>query len=65
MDGGCYYGGYIIAVNYSDGGYDIIAARGLYSYAVSSDGKGRHKYDYSNYCGETPWAEFIEDYIEK
>jgi hypothetical protein len=65
MDGGCDYDGYIIAVIYSDGGYDIIAARGLYSYAVSSDGKGRHKYDYSNYCGETPWAEFIEDYIEK
>ena len=65
MGGGCDYGGYIIAVNYSDGGYDIIAARGLYSYAVSSDGEGRHKYDYSNYCGETPWAEFIEDYIEK
>jgi hypothetical protein len=65
MDGGCDYDGYIIVVIYSDGGYDIIAARGLYSYAVSSDGKGRHKYDYSNYCGETPWAEFIEDYIEK
>ena len=65
MGGGCDYGGYIIAVNYSDGGYDIIAACGLYSYAVSSDGEGRHKYDYSNYCGETPWTEFIEDYIEK
>jgi len=65
MDGGYDYDGYIIAVAYSDGGYDIIAERGLYFYAVGNDGKGRHKYDYSNYCGEIPWAEFIEDYIEK
>ena len=65
MDGGYDYGGYIIAIVYSDGGYDIIAEHGLYSYGVSRDGQGRHKYDHSDYCGETPWAEFIEEYIEK
>ena len=65
MDGGCDYEGYIIAIVYSDGGYDIIAERGLYSYAVGSDGQGRHKYDHFDYCGETPWAEFIKEYIEK
>ena len=65
MDGGCDYEGYIIAIVYSDGGYDIIAEHGLYSYAVSRDGQGWHKYDHSDYCGETPWAEFIEEYIEK
>ena len=65
MDGGYDYEGYIIAIVYSDGGYDIIAEHGLYSYAVGSDGQGRHKYDHSDYCGETPWAEFIEEYIEK
>ena len=65
MDGGCDYDGYIIAVVYSDGGYDIIAEGGLYSYAVGSDGQGRHKYDHSDYCGETSWTEFIKEYIEK
>lgn len=64
MDGGYDYDGYVIAVIYSDGGYDIIAERGLYSYAVSSDGDGRHKYDHSDYCGETPWSEFVEKYLE-
>ncbi len=65
MGGGYDYDGYMIAVVYSDGGYDIIAERGLYSYAVGSDGQGRHKYDHSDYCGETPWTEFIEEYIEE
>lgn len=64
-DGGYDYDGYIIAVVYSDGGYDIIAEGGLYSYAIGSDGQGRHKYDHSNYCGETLWIEFIEEYIVK
>jgi len=65
MDGGCDYGGYVIAVVYSDGGYDIIAEGGLYSYAVDSNGQGRHKYDHSDYCGETPWEELIDEYTEK
>ncbi|MBQ5602021.1 MAG: hypothetical protein IIU77_04280 [Clostridia bacterium] len=65
MDGGYDYDGYIIAVVYSDGGYDIIAEGGLYSYAIGRDGQGRHKYDHSDYCGETPWTEFIDEYIEK
>ena len=65
MDGGYDYSGYVIAVVYSDGGYDIIAARGLYSYGIGKNGNGRHKYDHSDYCGETPWIEFIAGYIEK
>ena len=64
-DGGYDYDGYMIAVVYSDGGYDMIAEGGLYSYAVGSDGKDRHKYDHSDYCGETPWEELVEKYIEK
>jgi len=64
MDGGYDYDGYIIAVVYADGGYDVIAACGMYSYAIGDDGEGRHKYDHSDYCGETPWAEFIKGYIE-
>ena len=65
MDGGYDYEGYIIAVVYSDGGYDIIAERGLYSYAVGSYGQGRHKYDHSDYCGEGAWTDFVEKYIVK
>ena len=65
MDGGCDYDGYIIAVVYSDGGYDIVAEGGSYSYAVGSDGQGKHRYDHSDYCGETPWVEFVEQYIGK
>jgi len=65
IDGGYDYNGYIVAVVYSDGGYDIIAEGGKYSYALGSDGQERHKYDHSDYCGETPWAEFFKEYIEK
>ena len=65
MDGGYDYYGYMIAIIYSDGGYDIVTQGGSYSYAVGRDGQGRHKYDHSDYCGETPWIEFIEEYIEK
>lgn len=65
MDGGCDYVGYIVAVVYADGGYDIVAANGLYSYAVGEDGQGRHKYDHSDYCGEQSWNEFVEEYIRK
>ena len=63
QDGGCDYGGYIIAVLYSNGGYDIIAEKGLFSYSLSKKGKGRYRYDYSDYCGETPWTDFIEKHI--
>lgn len=65
MDGGYNYEGYIIVVVYSDGGYDIIAKGGLYSYAVGKDGQGKYKYEHSDYCGETPWEDFIEKYIDK
>ena len=65
MDGGCDYEGYIVAIVYADGGYDIVAEGGLYSYAVGEDGQGKHKYDHSDYCGKTPWSDFIEEYIEK
>lgn len=64
MDGGCDYSGYVIAVVYSNGGYDIIAEEGLFSYAVGEDGEGRYRYDHSDYCGEQSWAEFIEGYID-
>jgi len=62
-DGGYDYGGYIIAIRYSDGGYDIFACGGSYSYDAGDDGNGRHRYDYSDYCGETAWTDFVEKYI--
>ena len=67
MDGGYDYSGYIVAIVYSDGGYDIFAEGGLYSYAVSSDGQGRHKYDHSNYCvcDDVAWNDFVKEYIEQ
>ena len=65
MDGGCDYVGYIIAVIYSDGGYDLIAGDGLYSYGVGRDGEGEHRYDYADYGGEIPWTELVEGYIEQ
>lgn len=65
MDGGCDYYGYVIAIVYSDGGYDIFAEGGLYSYAIGSDGKGRHKYDHSDYCGDAAWDDIVEEYIEQ
>ena len=63
QDGGYDYGGYIIAVLYSDGGYDIIAEEGLYSYYLNKKGEGRCRYDYSDYCRELPWNDFIKKYI--
>ena len=63
MDGGCDYQGYIIAIVYSDGGYDIFAEDGSYSYAIGSDGQGRHKYDHSDYCGDVAWNDFVKEFI--
>ena len=65
MDGGCDYQGYIVIIAYADGGYDVISEGGQYSYAIGKDGQGRHTYDYANYCGNEPWADFIEKYISK
>ena len=66
LDGGCDYEGYVVAVVYADGGYDIFAERGSYSYVVGRDGTVRRQaYDAADYCGEAPWAELIEKYIEK
>ncbi len=65
MDGGYDYDGYIIAVVYLDGGYDIVASGGLYHYAIGKNGQGRHAYDYADYCGETPWTSIFEKYIEQ
>jgi len=65
MDGGCDYEGYVIAIVYADGGYDIVAQKGSYSYAVGEDEQGKHKYDHSDYCGEQSWNEFVEEYIKK
>ena len=62
-DGGCDYAGYVVAVLYSDGGYDLFAEGGAYSYAVGKNGQGRHHYEFANYCGKTPWTEFIEEYF--
>ena len=65
MEGGCDDQGYIVVIVYSDGGYDIFAEGGLYSYAVSNDGQGRHKYDHSDYCGDVAWNDFVEEFIEQ
>ena len=65
MDGGCDYVGYIVAIVYSDGGYDIFAEGGLYSYALGSDGQGQHKYDHSDYCGDVSWNDFVKEFIEQ
>ena len=65
MDGGCDYQGYIISIVYSDGGYDIFAEDGSYSYAIGSDGQVRHKYDHSNYCGDVTWNDFVKEFIEQ
>ena len=66
MDGGYDYEGYIVAVVYADGGYDIFAECGSYACVVGHNGQvRRRKYDHADYCGDTPWAEIIEGYIEK
>ena len=65
VDGGYDYNGYMIAIEYSDGGYDIFAEGGLYSYAVDNNGQGRHKYDHSDYCGEVAWNDFVKEFIEQ
>lgn len=64
MDGGCDLSGYIISVVYSGGDYDLISYSGLYSFVTRKDGRGRHKYDYSDYCGKTPWNDFIEQHFD-
>ena len=63
MDGGCDLGGYVAAVVYTDGSYDLIAEKGLFCYS-ENNGKGQYKYDYSDYSGERPFAELIEEMVE-
>lgn len=63
MDGGCDYEGYVIAVVYKDGGYDLIARQGQYYYSPGDDAEGAHKYGHADYCGEKSWIEFVEEYI--
>ncbi len=63
MDGGYDYSGYVIAVVFLDGSYDIIAEKGQYSCSISDKGKTRHNYDHSNYCGEKLWADLIGEYV--
>ena len=64
MDGGYDYQGYIVAITYLDGGYDIFAEEGLFSYSIGKKGQGLYKYDHSNYCGEVLWSDFIQEYTE-
>jgi len=65
MDGGCDYFGYVISIVYTDGGYDIVAEEGQFSYSLGVDGKGRYKYEHADYCGDVSWVDFVEKYIEK
>ena len=65
MDGGYYYQGYILIIVYKDGGYDLIAADGQYSYAIGKNEQGRHKYEHANYYGDIAWDEFVENFLEE
>lgn len=65
MDGGFETIGYVIAIVYKDGSYDIVAYNGYFSYTLKANGDERYKYDYSDYCGDEPWDSIIEKYIEK
>ena len=63
-DGGYDYSGYIVAIVYSDGGYDLFAQKGSYSFAIGEDGQEKHKYGHADYCGEIPWSELVTDYTK-
>lgn len=62
-DGGYDYSGYVVCVVYDDGGYDIFAEEGQFLYSVQGDDV-RYTYGYADYCGDVPWTDFIERYIE-
>lgn len=61
-DGGCDFNGYVVAIVYEDGAYDLLAEEGLFSY-WEKDGNGRYSYDYSDYSGERGFSELIEELI--
>lgn len=63
MDGGYDYSGYILVVFYSDGSYDLIADGGMYLFRLSPEGERSAKFDYSDYCGEEKWSDFVERYM--
>ena len=65
MDGGYHYQGYILIIVYIDGGYDLIASGGQYSYFIGKDGQGKHNYEHFDYCGEIAWDEFVEKFLEQ
>lgn len=62
MDGGVDFSGYVVAIAYIDGGYDLIAEHGQFSADVD-DNKTKYGYSHDDYCGELAWAYFINKYL--
>ena len=56
--------GYIVFIEYGNGGYDVYAEQGIYTHCFV-EGNVYHLYDFDDYRGEKSWDDFIESYIGK
>lgn len=56
--------GYIVVIEYVNGGCDIYAEKGIYVHTVNDEGSIGYNYYPAEYRGETPWNDFIEKYIQ-
>ena len=65
MDGGCDLMGYVIAIIYDDGAYDLVSYSGIFRYSIGKKGQGQYRYDYSDYSGQIDWNEFIVSYVKE
>ena len=57
--------GYVIVIEYDNGGYDIIAEHGTLMHRQDEDGNYHHSYTPADYRGDIPWSEFVESFVHE
>lgn len=56
--------GYVVVIEYDDGGYDLIAEHGTFIHRLNENDI-YHNYTPADYRGDIPWNEFVESYIHE
>ncbi len=56
--------GYVVVVEYDNGGYDLVAGHGIFIHGVNENGI-YHNYTPADYCGDIPWNQLIESYMHE
>lgn len=58
-----FYPGYIVFINYNNGGTDVFAKKGIYTHAFNNEGKTYYNYNNASCQGDNTWETFIESYV--